>query len=362
MRPLTSALSRDQLSELLDVPVEVIDALLDSGRVLCQFKGGEPRVPLTQLEAFFRDALLRLYQAEGQWERSEVPRVPRSSTTSTEELLPEELRGTPRNSEEPEEPEAVEPPPEPAPMPAIVQPAPAPPPMMASPAPHQRRGQREEDQDREQRVATRYVPLRQLTGIFGDTKFNVMQLSATGLRIRHNEPLMPGDEAKLSFALLKPARSVVVRAKVVWTSIARSGNNERFSISGLRITEHGDRLSAAIDSLRAANELQPERREGSRRATDTMSVLSGISDEEMALVTAAVQKFAADPVEASRWYSRARFALSDESVRRAAPDRPREREEVLGIWEYLERQVEIGKIAGVVTWMRTNAGPASTRG
>lgn len=206
----------------------------------------------------------------------------------------------------------------------------------------------------EQRIATRYVPLRQLGGIFGDTKFFIMQLSATGMRIRHNEPLMPGDEAKLSFALLKPARSVVVRAKVVWTSLARSGN-DRFSISGLRIIDHQDRVAAAIDSLRAANELQPERRANSRRATDTMSVLSGISDEEMALVTAAVQKFATDPVEASRWYSRARFALTDENVRRAAPDKPRDREEVLGIWEYLERQVEIEKIAGVVSWIRTSS-------
>jgi hypothetical protein len=242
------------------------------------------------------------------------------------------------------------------PSPPQAAPAPA---VMASPAPN-RRPAREAEADREQRIATRYVPLRQLTGIFGDTKFNVLQLSATGLRIRHNEPLMPGDEAKLSFALLKPARSVVVRAKVVWTSIARAGT-DRFSISGLRIIEFGDRLATAIDSLRAANELQPERREGPRRATDTMSVLGGISDEEMALVTAAVQKFASDPVEASRWYSRARFALSEESVRRAAPERPRDREEVLGIWEYLERQVEIGKIAGVVHWIRTNTGPASTR-
>jgi hypothetical protein len=72
----------------------------------------------------------------------------------------------------------------------------------------------------------------------------------------------------------------------------------------------------------------------------------------MALVTAAIERFANDPVEANRWYSRARFSLSDENVRRLAPPRPRDREEVLGIWEYLERQVDIGKIAGVMSWVR----------
>jgi Tfp pilus assembly protein PilZ len=330
MRPLSNSLTREELSELLDVSLDFVDALLDSGKVLCHVKGGQPRIPLAQLEVFFRDALLQIYQHE-------------TAKSGGQAILPvapvSQFEPEPEPDPEPEEIIAAAPP-EPAIAAApVAMPAP-----IARPAP--------EPQYSEQRIATRYVPLRQLGGIFGDTKFVIMQLSATGMRIRHQDPLMPGDEAKLSFALLRPARSVVVRAKVVWTSIARSGS-ERFSISGLRILEHQDRVSAAIDSLRAANELQPERRANSRRATDAMSVLSGISDEEMALVTAAVQKFATDPVEASRWYSRARFALSDENVRRAAPEKPRDREEVLGIWEYLERQVEIGKITGVVTWMRS---------
>jgi Tfp pilus assembly protein PilZ len=342
MRPLTSSVSREELSVLLNVPLDVVDALLDSGRVLCHVRGGQPRVPLAQLEEFFRDALLRLYQAESHGVTVETPRAlsPRPEIESDSEPEPEP------------QPEPVsQPEPEPEREPAIA----VAPPIFASPAPEPKPEAAHDE--RELRIATRFVPLRQLGGIFGDTKFVVMQLSATGLRIRHNEPVMPGDEAKLSFALMRPARSVVVRARVVWTSLAKSGT-ERFSISGLRITEHQDRLAAAIDSMRSTNELQPERRGALRRSTDTMSVISGISDEEMALVTAAVQKFASDPVEASRWYSRARFALSDDTVRRAAPDRPRDREEVLGIWEYLDRQVEIGKIAGVVTWMRS-AGAAT---
>ena len=326
MRPAIPSLSRTELGELLDVPLEVVDALLESGRLLCHLRGGEVRIPRPQVEQFLRESLDRLLGEEG----TAVPGPP----------------------EEEEEPAPPPPPPPPAPRPvpppivlAAPMPIPAPAPVHA-PVEH-------EEHDREQRIATRFIPLRQLSGIFGEAKFVVMQLSATGLRIRHNDTLMPGEEAKLSIALLKPARSVVVRARVVWTSIATTAS-ERFSISGLRVIEHQDRLQAAIDALRASNELQPERRAGSRRANDTMSILGRISDEEMALVTAAVTKFANDPVEASRWYSRARFALSDENVRRAAPVHQREREEVLGIWEYLDRQVEIGKIAGVVTWLKSS--------
>jgi PilZ domain len=320
---LKAALSRTEVSALLDLEPEVLDALLENGRILCQYSRGEARIPLEQLEGFFREALVRLYRAEAGAVMGPIsPSSPIGPMGQIGPLGP------------------IAPPPEPEPEPEPVVSAPPPPP---PPAP--------EELPPELRRAERYVPLRQIGGIFGETKFSILQMSTTGLRIRHQEPVMPGTEAKVSFALLKPARSVVVRARVVWTSLARSGE-ERFSISGLRILDHQERVARAIDLLKAAHELQPERRAHVRRATDGLVPMEEISDDEIALVTNAVQRFATDPVEAGRWYSRARFALSDENVRRAAPERPREREEVLGIWEYLDRQVEIPKIAGIVGWIR----------
>jgi hypothetical protein len=332
MRPLTSSISRPELSRLLEVPPELVDALLESGRVLCHFKRGEAYVPLDQLESFFRDSLMRIYRAEAEGVEEE-PIAAHPPLPLPAELMPEPVEES-RDTEEKggEIMHAVA-----APVSVAPWSSPTPAPLPELP---------------EHRGTGRYIPLRRLAGIFGETKFTIVQISSSGLRIRHDEPLMPGDEAKLSFALLMPARSVVVRARVVWTSLARAGE-EQFSISGLRVIEHVDRLVKAVETLNAAHELQPERRAVKRRSSDGMTIVSDISDEEMALVTAAVQKFANDPVEANRWYSRARFALSDENVRRAAPERPRDREQVLGIWEYLDRQVDIGKIAGVVNWMRS---------
>ena len=315
MRPLTSTLTPSEVAELLDLSPAAIDALLDTGRVLCHVKGGEPRIPLAQLEELFRDALLRLYAAEARRPEEKAPVVDEPVKAAE----PEPPREEPQTTSHP--PPATLPPAEPISLP-------------------------------DQRRAQRYVPLRQIDGMFEDTKFTILQISSTGLRIRHRDPLMPGSEAKLTFALIKPARSIVVRARVVWTSLARSGE-ERFSISGLRVLEHGERLVRAVDSLLMTHDLQPERRARNRRSDDGLTtMLSGASDDEIAMVTAAIQKFAEDPVEASRWYSRARFALSDEHVRRIAPPKPRDREEVLGIWEYLERQVALEKVAGVVAWTR----------
>jgi hypothetical protein len=323
-----ASLSRSEVSQILSVDEAAVDALIESGRILCHVKRGEARIPIEQLEAFLRDSLVRLYRAEAAGQPMVFVREPESVQHQPE--------------------------PEPPPAPPVdeVPEVEASERVMTLPGPIPTTpGAEWEDDDRpDHRVASRFVPLRQIDGIFGETKFSLLQISATGLRIKHNDALLPGTEAKVSFALMKPARSFMVRARVVWTSIAHAGEN-RFSISGLRVTAHQERLTRAIDLLKSANELQPERRAQVRRASDAVAV-EEISDDEIALVTSAIQKFAADPVEASRWYSRARFSTADENVRKAAPERPRDREEVLGIWEYLEHQVEIPKIAGIVGWMR----------
>lgn len=342
MRPLTSTLTPAEVAELLDLSPSAVDALLDTGRILCRFKGGQAQVPLAQLESFFRDALLRVYAAEVRSTTEPASIAP--PLTNRPEAAPvahEEPRVDEYASDEPALP-AI--PPE-SPASSLDEAA------LASQQPAM--GSVSEPRELpDQRRATRYVPLRQIDGIFGDTKFTILQLSASGLRIRHRDPLLPGGEAKITFSLIRPARSVVFRARVVWTSLARSGD-ERFSISGLRVIEHGERLERAIDSLNATHDLQPERRVRNRRNDDALAtMLAGASDEEIALVTAAVQKFAEDPVEANRWYSRARFALSDEHIRRVAPPKPRDRDEVLGIWEYLDRQVDVEKVAGVLAWTR----------
>ncbi|MBV8518629.1 MAG: PilZ domain-containing protein [Acidobacteria bacterium] len=353
---LNRTLTLSEVSQLLELPTDVVEGLLDSGRVLCRMQRGEARVPLAQLETFLRDALVRVYRAEAGLRFEETaeledglsqPLLEESAADASADSVPDaasEAASDANGDALPAEETPAEEPHLPIAEPAFAR---------ELLAPRRARPRHTLAETPDMRSTPRFIPLRRISGIFGDAKFSIVQISQTGLRIRHAEPLVPGVEAKLSFALLKPARSFVMRARVVWTSLARSGD-ETFSISGLRIIEHADRLARAVELLNAAHELQPDRRAKPRRTeADSLAGLDGVSDEEIALVTSAVQKFASDPVEASRWYSRARFALSDEHVRRVAPIR--QREEVLGIWEYLERQIDIAKIAGVVLWMRDAA-------
>src|SRR4029453_18961874 len=85
------------------------------------------------------------------------------------------------------------------------------------------------------RIATRYMPRRQINGMFNNEKCTGLQILNTGLRIRHQQTLLPGEESKLSFSLVRASRSFAMRARVVWTSIGQRGDEPSFCISGLRI-------------------------------------------------------------------------------------------------------------------------------
>jgi PilZ domain len=303
-------LRRDELSDVLALSPKVVDALIATRALVPERRDGREVIACEQLERVFRDSLLRVYQAQARAAAApkavEVREPEAEFDLETEEPLPVITRTA-------DEHEALE------------------------------------EERADLRLGARYIPRRQMGGVFGNAKLAVLQLSNTGLRIRHAEALRPGEEARLSFAMQNPARSVVMRARVAWTSIAQRGDGPSFYISGLKVTANAERLTEAIDLLRNARELHLDE---SRRTTRLPMPVSGLPDEDVVAIIRAVRKFAADPTEASRWYTRARFAIAEEEVRRAAPRGARDREEAVGVWEYLQRRVDLRAVAGVVQWIR----------
>jgi len=318
MLPITDVtLRRDELSEVLSLSPKIIDALILTRTLETERRDGREVVSCAQLEKLFRDSLLRVYQAQAA--RAAAAARPEPEREIEIDLEPEE-----------------------EPMPAITRTSdehlmPA-----ALPA---------EDRP-DLRLGARFIPRRQLGGVFREVKLAVLQLSNSGLRIRHSEPLRPGEEARFSFAIQNPPKSFVMRARVVWTSIAQRGDGPSFYISGLRVVTNQDRLVEATELLRAARELHLDE---SRRRNNVPMPVHGLPDEDVVAIIRAVRKFANDPTEATRWYTRARFAMADEEIRRAAPRGARDREEVVGIWEYLQRRIDLKAVAGVVQWIRSSS-------
>jgi hypothetical protein len=310
-------LRRDELSEVLSLSPKIIDALILTRTLETERRDGREVVTCAQLEKLFRDSLIRVYQAQ--------------ATRAIAAARPEPEREIELDLEPEEEP-----------MPAITRTSDEH--LMPPPTPAEDRP--------DLRLGARFIPRRQLGGVFREVKLAVLQLSNSGLRIRHAEPLRPGEEARFSFAIQNPPKSFVMRARVVWTSIAQRGDGPSFYISGLRVVTNQDRLVEATELLRAARELHLDE---SRRRNNVPMPVHGLPDEDVVAIIRAVRKFASDPTEATRWYTRARFAVADEEVRRAAPRGARDREEVVGIWEYLQRRIDLKAVAGVVQWIRSSS-------
>ncbi|HEV7921037.1 MAG TPA: PilZ domain-containing protein [Thermoanaerobaculia bacterium] len=320
-----AALTREELAQALNFPPSALEALIAGGGL----NAAGDRISLQEVERFLQSALLRVYHAEVESGRVVAPGKEKEKDEITIDL------------------------PEPKSLALVAEPA-------DSGVVHSIAEYEASLEPTDNRVSPRFKPKRQVGGTFGNVKFAVLQMSENGLRIRHDETLLPGEEARMSIALVRPQQSVVVKARVVWTSIAQRGDGPTFCISGVRVTENEDRLQRTVAMLKDARELEPEKPPGSRGTSrdETPSALRGMSDDEVAAILRAVRKFADDPIEANRWYARGRFATSEESVRQALQQHARDREQVLGVWEYLERRIDLRKVAGVVSWMRSTRAAA----
>lgn len=296
--------SIDQAADILDLPPSIVDKLVRSGQLAATADG---------IQQYLSESFIRLFRMQAQ--------VPVTAGAAPE------LQAVTAESEKAAEPDAES---------VITRSIAEYEEEMRANAP-------------ELRIAPRYVPRRQIGGTFQHARIALVQISTTGLRIRHDDVLRPGDIARLTLSLQRPARTFAMQARVVWTSIAQRGDSPSFCISGLRVVDLGP-LQQVIHHLRESHDLQPD--EGRRRASQNPTALHGLTDEDVASIIRAVRKFNSDPVEANRWYTRARFALADDAIRAAAPTRGRDREEVVGVWEYLERRLDLPKVASVVLWLR----------
>lgn len=295
-----SHFSIDATAEILDLPPSIVDKLVHRGQLLSAEEG----VPAEVIQKYLSESLIRLFQAQATVTVAAPPLMEKSPHAEPESVIARSI------AEYEEEQHAAAP---------------------------------------EMRIAPRFVPRRPIGGLFQHSRFTLVQISTTGLRIRHDDVLRPGDVANLTLSLQRPAHTLAMQARVVWTSIAQRGDSPSFCISGIRVLDLGP-LQQVLHHLREAGDLQPD--EGRRRANQSPAALNGLTDEDVASVIRAVRKFSSDPVEANRWYTRARLSLADDAIRAAAPVKGRDREEVVGVWEYLERRLDLARVASVVLWLR----------
>jgi hypothetical protein len=173
---------------------------------------------------------------------------------------------------------------------------------------------------------------------------NVRDLSVTGAQIEHPNALRPGTRGALV------VESLNAKTTVVWSRLSAPGVYR----SGLRIHEQLDIVAATIrdllgrglvrkqgeETLRKRQEALLERERATARLIAPAVKVIGPTEEQVLLIRQARERMLMHPEDAVKWYNRARVTASEDHMRIAESGRPN-REDVLAVWEYLERSIDL---------------------
>lgn len=196
------------------------------------------------------------------------------------------------------------------------------------------------------RSSERYTVNEKLAGSFGSAPVTLIDLAEQGMQIEHTQPLRLATKGRLWFK--HGYVSVSLHAFVVWSKL--SGKHYR---SGLRTDGTAAEFISAIQTLAAHGIIKKdddslnrkrkrlEEREQAKAGKPVMKYVrteSDISPDQVLLVQHARERLKENFDEAQKWYSRAYFAL------RSSGEAIRFPEDVLAVWEYLERSVPLTTI------------------
>ena len=206
-----------------------------------------------------------------------------------------------------------------------------------------------------------YRVTEKLSGSFGAAEVTLIDLAAEGVQIEHAQPLRLATKGRLWFK--RGEISVSLHAFVVWSRLSKTPNDQGKYLyrSGLRFDEAVGDYPAAMNALIDRGVIEPDtmslarkKKRFEERAQDKVGkpivrmvpTESDISPDQVLLVQHARARLKDNFDEAQKWYSRAYFAVRDGRAGKAA-DVSRYPEDVLAVWEYLERSVPLATIKRV---------------
>jgi len=207
------------------------------------------------------------------------------------------------------------------------------------------------------RSGDRYIATLPIPGSFGAAGISILNLSDQGACIEHAQPLRLAAQARLAFRF----GSVVIgsSALVVWSHLSKTPDEKGKYLyhSGVRIEENIEAYAESVRELisqrvllRDLDSLERKRKRERDRETEQKNrpIIKYIPQEEVPpdqalLIQHARERLRLNPDEARKWYQRAKFTGADE----VPTDLIRYREDVLAVWEYLERSVPLAHIVRV---------------
>jgi PilZ domain len=175
-------------------------------------------------------------------------------------------------------------------------------------------------------------------------------VSVNGAQIEHAQPIHPAQQGRLLLGTL------TANATVIWTRLTAPGRYR----SGLRIDERLEIVAAAIrellargvirkgeDTLRRREQARLERDQRRAALSGLHPVTSGPSPADIQRIRDAREWILMFPEDALKWYNRARVTATEDHLRLAGSGHAN-REDVLAVWEYLERRVGLADVVRVL--------------
>jgi hypothetical protein len=174
----------------------------------------------------------------------------------------------------------------------------------------------------------------------------VRDVSVNGAQIEHLHPVRPAMHGRLGIG------DHAFDATVIWTRLTGPGRYR----TGLRIEERLDIVAAAIrdllargvvhkdeDTLRRRQEARRERAQRTASLRGDAPFMAGPSTADVHRIREAREWMMMFPEDATKWYNRARVTASEDHLRIAGSGRTN-REDVLAVWEYLDRRIDLGDV------------------
>ena len=207
----------------------------------------------------------------------------------------------------------------------------------------------------------RFRVKQKLSGSFGAAEVTLIDVAEEGAQVEHAQPLRLATKGRLWFK--RADVSVSLHAFVVWSRLSKTPNElgKYLYRSGLRFDEGAGNFPQTMQVLtdygvieRDDESLNRKRKRIEEREQDKagkpivrqVATESDISPDQVLLIQHARARLKENFDEAHKWYSRAYFALRDGRTASSA-ELMKYPEDVLAVWEYLERSVPLATIKRV---------------
>jgi len=220
----------------------------------------------------------------------------------------------------------------------------------------------------------RFLVTERLTGSFGVAEVALIDMAEEGAQIEHAQPLRLATKGRFWFK--RDDISVSLHAFVVWSRLSKTPNHQGKYLyrSGLRFDEGSGGFADALRTLLARGLIEKdedslfrkkkrlEAREQEKAGKPVMKHVStepDITPDQVLLVQHARERLKQNFDEAQKWYSRAYFALRDGRTGVMSGELSRYSEDVLAVWEYLERSVPLSIVKRVFDQTAPESRPSS---